>query len=184
MGEILGEMQEIRRGRVRMQIARGFPPNHRTFSIFLRRCWWRLKMLPRQTCCFFPLTKSLSKLRSILTQERERISHYRWSAISSQAALLCPPRSFWSKDAMIARISRRRQGNIAGMLIAVIAKPIIANQGWRRRSFLIHPPTCIHRCLSRGISAIKMMVKINVDLKIRKEIIDSSKLCEFCIQSC
>ena len=35
MGEIRGEMQEIRRGRVRMQIARGFPPNHRTFSIFL-----------------------------------------------------------------------------------------------------------------------------------------------------
>ena len=45
MGEIRGEMQEIRRGRVRMQIARGFPPNHRTFSIFLRRCWWRLKLL-------------------------------------------------------------------------------------------------------------------------------------------
>ena len=35
MGEIRGEMQEIRRGRVRMQIARGFPRNHRTFSIFL-----------------------------------------------------------------------------------------------------------------------------------------------------
>ena len=35
MGEIRGEMQEIRRGRVRMQIARGFPPNHRTFSIIL-----------------------------------------------------------------------------------------------------------------------------------------------------
>ena len=35
MGEIRGEMQEIRRGRVRMQIARGFPLYHRTFSIFL-----------------------------------------------------------------------------------------------------------------------------------------------------
>ena len=60
-------------------------------------------------------------------EKQSAISPSFWSAISSQAALLQPMRSFWSKDAMIARISRR-QGNIAGMLITVIAMPIIANE--------------------------------------------------------
>ena len=81
MGEIRGEMQEIRRGRVRMQIARGFPRHHRTFSIFLAvvdEDWtsWNCPQLQRLYAK--PTIIQMSTWKFLVNFGKEGISLHSW----------------------------------------------------------------------------------------------------------
>ena len=114
-----------------------------------------------ETCCFFPLTKSLSKLRSILSQESDN------QPLSLKCYFISSCTPLPSEIILIKRCNdcEDKPSSTRQHCRHVDSSDCEANYSKPR----------LTKTLFLDSSTIQIMVKIHVDLKIRKEIITRTR---------